>query len=111
MVLGGCADHGGPADVDILDTILFGRPARHRRLKGIKTDHQQVDRRYAMCQHGRLMLGILADRQQPAVDIRMQGFDPPVHHFWKAGEVRHFGHPEPCLGQRGEGAAGRDQRD
>ena len=34
----------------------------------------------------RAMLGIVADRQQAAMHLRMQRLDPAVHHFGKAGE-------------------------
>ena len=61
--------------------------ARHRRFKRVKIDDDEIDRLDAMLFHLGDVLGIVAQRENAAVDFRMQGFHPAVHHFGKAGEL------------------------
>ena len=64
------------------------------------------------CAASRLrMLGIVADRQQPAMHLRVQGLDPAVHHFGKAGELGDIADRQARLGDRLGGAAGGDELD
>ena len=93
LVLGPGPDHGRPADIDVLDAGGVIRTRGHRCLERIEVHHQQVDRIYAMCLHRSHMFRVVAQRQQSAVDRRMQGLDPPVHHF---GEARHFSYIPYC---------------
>ena len=86
-------------------------PVRERRLERIEIDDEQVDRRDVVGEHRRLVLGIVADRQQPAMDLRVQGLDPPVHHLGKAGEIGHVADRKPRLGERLARAAGGDELD
>ena len=109
MVLGRAANHGGAADVDVLDAIVIARAFRDRGLEGVEIDHQEVNGPDAMGQHGRLMLGILADGEQAAVHDGVQGLDAPVHHLGKAREVRDILHGQARVRQRLAGAPGRDQ--
>ena len=62
-------------------------------------------------EHRRLMLRVLADREQAAMDLRMQGLDPPVHHLGKAGEIGDVADLKPRLDEGAMRAAGRDQLD
>ena len=62
-------------------------PLRDRRLERIEVHDEEIDRRDAMREHRRLVLRVLADRQQAAVNLRVQRLDPPVHHLGKAGEI------------------------
>ena len=48
VVLGGGADHGGAADVDVLDALVVGRALGRGGLERIEIDHQQVDGRDAV---------------------------------------------------------------
>ena len=111
MVLGRGADHRRAPDVDILDAFLETGALIDGRLERIEIDHQQVDRRDAVILHGFRMLGIVADRQQSAMHLRMQRLDPAIHHFRKSGEFRHV--PDLQSGGRNRlgGAAGGDEID
>ena len=55
------------------------------------------------------MFGIVADGEETAMDLGMQGLDPPVHHLRKAGEVRYVAHVEARVAQRPGGAAGGNE--
>ena len=111
VVLGGGADHRRAADVDVLDAVVVSRALRDRRLERIEVDHQQVDRPDAVRGHRRRVLLVVADRQQPAVHLRVQRLHPAVHHLGKAGQLRDVHHLEPGILQRLGGAAGGDQLD
>ena len=57
------------------------------------------------------MFGIVADREQPAMHLGMQGLDPAVHHLGKSGEFRDVPDLQARVRDRLCGAAGRDQLD
>ena len=111
VVLGGGADHGGAADVDVLDAILVGRALRDSGLEGIEVHDEQIDLRDVVREHGGFMLGVFADREQAAVHLGMQRLDTAVHHFRKAGEIGYVDDLEAGIGQRLARAAGRDEFD
>jgi hypothetical protein len=69
VVLGGRADHRGPAYVDILDHLVARRAAGDGRLERVEIDHDQVDRADAVFGHGGGMGGIVANREQAAMDF------------------------------------------
>ena len=109
VVLRSRANHARPANIDILDDLGPLRPAHHCCLERIEIDHHEVDRADRMFFHRRGVLGIVAHRQQPAMDHRVQRLDPSVHHLRKAGEVGHVLYLQPRLAQRLGRAAGRYQ--
>ena len=111
VVLGGGADHGRSADVDVLDAIVVGRAVGDGGLERVEVHHQQVDRLNAVLLHRLGVFGIGADRQQPAVHLRMQRLHPSVHHFRKAGELGNVGDGKPGVIQRLGGAAGGNELD
>ena len=90
---------------------LEARALRHRRLERIEADHQEIDRLDVVRHHRAGMLGIVADRQQAAMHLRMQRLDAPVHHLGEAGEIRDVDHREAGVGDRLGGAAGGDDLD
>ena len=104
-------DHARTADVDVLDDLVACRAAGHGFLERVEVDHDQVDRTDLVRFHRGGVIGIVAHRQQPAVDHRVQGLHAAVHHLGKAGEFRHVAHRQPgvaqCLGR----AAGRHEFD
>ena len=53
-------------------------------------------------------LGVIAPREDAAVDHRVQRLDAPVHHLGNAGHVRHLDDRHAGLGQGARRAAGRD---
>ena len=109
VVLGGRADHAGAADVDVLDHLVAVRAASHGRLERVEVDDDEVDRANAVLVHRRRVRRIVAHGQKPAVNHRVQGLDPAVHHLGKAGQVGYVAHVEPGIAQRLRGAAGRDK--
>jgi len=111
VVLGGRAHHRRSADVDILDDRVAVGAAHHRAQKGIEVHHDQVDRRNPMLFHGRDMVGIVANPQQPAVDLRVKRLDAPVHHFGKAGQVGDVANLGTALAQLRRCPASRDDFD
>ena len=102
-------DHGGAADVDVLDDGRVVRAGRQRRLEGVEVDHQQVDRRDAVLVHRSRMLGLVPVGQQAAVHARMQGLHAPVHDLREPGQVRHVADVQAPLAQKPRRAAGGDE--
>jgi hypothetical protein len=111
VVLGRSTDHGGPADVDILDAILEACTLRDGGLERVEVHHQKIDRLDAVRRHRARVFGIGADRQQTAMHLGMQRLDTAVHHLGKAGELRDVDHSDPRIGDRLGGAAGRNDLD
>src|SRR5690606_1226354 len=80
VVLGGGAHHGGAADVDVLDgggQVAVG--VRHRGGEGVEVDHHHVDGLDAVLRHHPVVDAPAAE--DAAVDLRVQGLDPAVHHL------------------------------
>ena len=111
VVLRRRAHHRGTADVDVLDDRIAVGAAHHRVEERVEIDDHEVDRRDVVLRHCCCMLGIVAHAEQPAVDLRVERLDPPVHHLGKAGEVGNVAHRSAALAQLCRGAAGRDDLD
>ncbi len=112
VVLGGRAQHGRAADVDVLDGI--GQRAfilGDGLLERIQVHHQQVDGRDAVLGQRRHVFGQVAAGQDAAVHLRVQGLDAAVEHFREAGVVGHFRHGQAGLGEQLGGAAGGEELD
>jgi hypothetical protein len=108
VILGGRAQHRGPAHVDVLDRILVAAArARDRRGEGIEVDDQDVDGGDAMRAHDGIVHAGAAE--QGAVHGGMQRLHAAVHDLGKASERGHLGHGEAGRGERARRAAGRDQ--
>ena len=52
------------------------------------------------------ILFVRSPRQNAAVDLWMQRLDTAIHHFWKAGNLRHVDDGHARIGERARGAAG-----
>ena len=105
-VFGGRSHHGRPADIDVLNGIVQRAAGLgDRRLKWIEIHHQQVDRSDVMLSQGLHMLGVVAARQQPAMNARVQRLDPAVEHFRKTSVLSDFAHRQAGLGKQGSRAA------
>ena len=105
MVLGRRPHHGRSANVDVLYGHFFGaiRPS-HGFGKRIKINHHQIDRGDVVITHGIAVYGPTAE--DAAMNFRMQGFYPAVHHFRETGMFRHLGDRNARFGERPIGAAG-----
>ena len=57
------------------------------------------------------MFGVVADREQAAMDLRVQRLHPAVHHFGKAGELGDVVDRQAGRRDRLRGAAGGDELD
>ena len=112
VVLGSAADHGGAPDVDLLDGLGQSDPFLcHRLLKGVEIHTDEINRKDAML--GRLsgMLGIIAQEEKPAVDLRQEGFNPSIHHLRESGVVRDLTDRNAGGGDGLGGAAGGEELD
>ena len=110
MILGGSAEQRGTADVDVLDRrVQVAIGARNRRLEGIQVNDDQVDRRDAVLCHDGFVQP--APAQDPAMDFRVQGLDPAIHHFRKARIVGNLGDGNAVIGEQARRAARRDHFD
>jgi uncharacterized heparinase superfamily protein len=61
--------------------------------------------------HRRRMLGIVADSEKAAMDLRVERLHPAVHHLRKAGEIGDVANVRAGLAKLRSGPAGRDQLD
>ena len=84
---------------------------RSRLLEGVEVDDDHVDRIDAVRGDGGLMLGVVADEEQSAVDLGVQGLDAPIEHLRKSCQLADVLDGKACLAQRARRAAGRDQLD
>ena len=91
--------------------VVVVRARRDRRLERVEIDDEQIDRRDAMREHRRLVLGVFADREQAAVHLRMQRLHAAVHHLRKAREIADIDDGEASGDQRLACSAGRDEFD
>ena len=106
MVLGGGADHGGAADVDVFDASRKIGALRDRCFKRIKADDEEIDRPDAMRTHGRGVLLIIPHSQQAAVHFGVKRLHPTIHHFGETGQLGNVEYGKPSVRQRFAGAAG-----
>ncbi len=107
-VLGSRAQHGGAADVDVLDAGAEVGPGGHRLIESVEVHHHHVNHLDAMI--GRLLhVGrVVALGQKPAVHPRMKGFHAPVHHFGEFGHRVDGGDRNARFADDLGGAAGGD---
>ena len=89
-VLGGPADQARTTDVDLLDQPLEGgRGVGGGGSEGVQVHGHHVDEADAvLLRRGQVDVAGTAG-QDAAVDARMQGFDPAIHHFRESGDIRH----------------------
>ena len=112
VILRRAAEHGRAADVDVLDRFLEGHVGLGDGLfKGVEIHHHEVDGEDAV----RLRLGdvlrVFAQEEQAAVHLRVQRFDPAIHHLGKAGELGDLAGGDAFLVEQRGGAAGGDDLD
>ncbi len=108
-VLGGGADHGGTADVDVLHRLLIRGAARHRLEEGIEGDGDDVDRGKAVLAQLRQVIGNVPAGEDARVHRGMQGLHPTVEHLGEAGEVGNREGLDAGGGQRPPGSVGGDE--
>ena len=109
VVLGRRAHQRRPADVDLLDG-LFQRNAlpRHGGLERIEIHHDQLEGEDAVLGQRLHVLGIVVAAEDAAVDLRMEGFQPAVHHFGEAGVLGDVADGDALALQVFSGSAGAE---
>src|SRR6184192_2165946 len=106
------AQHGGTADVDVLDE-LFGSQSRLSgcRLERVKVHYHKIDRSDAVFLRLLLILRMFPPKEQAAVHLWMQRFHASAKHFGPAGEVGNIAHRDAVFAQELCGSAGRKNFD
>ena len=108
-VLGCRTKHRGSADVDVLNGILHLHVGFGDRLpERIEVHAHQVDELDAVLLQGFQMLRVVAARQQPAVDLRMEGLDPSVADLRESRHVADVDDLDAALPQQFHRAARGD---
>ncbi len=101
MILGGGADHGRAADIDILHQIITaGIRPRQGGGKGVEVDNHQINRADPASLHISAVAGIVTAGQNPAMDRRMQGLDAAIHHLGGTRDIRNRGHVNALIRQQ-----------
>ena len=91
---------------------MLGRAApRRRALERVEVHAHEVDELDPVLLGGEHVLGVVAQREQAGVELRVQRLDAAVHDLREAGEVLDRADLEPGLAQRARGAAGGDELD
>src|SRR5581483_9277817 len=83
-VLGRRAEHGWATDVDVLYHLVLGGSTDGRgALEGVEVDDHQVDQLDVVLLDGGDVLGVVANGQQPGVQLGVQRLDAAVHDLRK----------------------------
>ena len=111
-VLGRRANHRWAADVDVLDHLVVGDAAAGGGpLERVQVHAHEIDELDIVVLGRVHVLGVVAHRQQAAVQLRVQRLDPAVHDLREAGQVGDLAHLDPGVGQLARRASGRDDLD
>ena len=111
-ILGGGANHGWPADVDVLDQFIEGDAGLSRSFfEGVEIHHHHVDGSDAVFGDSRYVFGIFAAMQDAAVNFGVQSLDSAVEHLGESGEVGDVFHCDAGVAQEFGGASGGDEFD
>ena len=110
VVLGGAAEQGGPADIDVLDGFLQGDVGPRRDLlEGIEVHHDQINRTDAVLSDCCFMPRIAPEEKQAAMHFRVQRLQAAVEHFREPGIIAQLDDRQAGLAQEPGGAAGGNQ--
>jgi hypothetical protein len=107
-VLRGGPEHGGPPYVYLLYGLLLRGAARDRLLEGIEVYADQVDGAYAVLDELGDVAGVLEVREDAAVDLRVEGLDPPAQDLRLARHLRDRDDGNAVLFERPRRPSGRD---
>ena len=99
MVLGASAYHSRPANINILNTEIKIRACRNCLRKGVEIDHDKINGCNIMGCHGLAVTLMIASAKQTTMDKGVQGFDSPIHDFWKACHITNITNSDACLAQ------------
>ncbi len=91
--------HGGAADIDVLDGFCVGAVgSRRRRFEWVQIHDQKIDDADAVLGEHRVVDA--AAREQTTVNVRMQRLYAAIHDFGKARDRCDLGHVDAGLAQR-----------
>ena len=110
-VLGGCAEHGGATDVDVLQRIIQGNiRVADGGDEGVQVDRHEINGLYTvLCQFCYMVCGLTAGQYAGVYD-RMQGLNSPFQDFGGASNVCHLTYGKaPFLRQGAVSATRADQ--
>ena len=105
VVLRRRADHGRPADIDVLDGLVERRAARHRLPERVKVHAHQIDGADPVRVQLPQVTGF-TPRQDPAVHGRVQRLHAAVQHLREARHVTHLPRRDARRDDAGVRAAG-----
>ncbi len=105
------ADHGGAADVDVLDAFGERRALGHGLLERVQIDDQEIDRRDVVGLHRSDMIRIVAARQKAPMHLWVERLESPIHHLGEAGQAGDVADWKPSGGQCRVSASGRNELD
>ena len=101
IVLGGCADHAGSADVDVLDDILeLDALLEDGLLERIEVDDDHVDGFDALVLDGCHVVGDVPARKDTCVDLGVKCLDTSVQHLGESCDVGHLDDLDTVLFQK-----------
>uniref|UniRef100_A0A6J5ZQ13 Unannotated protein n=1 Tax=freshwater metagenome TaxID=449393 RepID=A0A6J5ZQ13_9ZZZZ len=104
------ANHRWAADVDLLDHLgvadSFGRDGLFER---VKVHADEVDKLNAVLFGLGQVLAVVAEREQPGVEPRVERLDAAVHDLGETGEIVDRANLKPGAAQRRCRSPGRDQ--
>src|SRR5579883_2422173 len=107
-VLGGGAEQGYAADVDVLQRRVQVGAAGDGAHERVEVDGDQIDRAQAVPLQLLQVRGHITAGQQPAVDGRVQRLDAAAQDLREAGEVGDTAHGHAGSGDRRLGLAGAE---
>ncbi len=112
VVLGRGAHHRRAADVDHLDDVAQSDAlGAGRLLERVEVDHDEIDRFDVVVREIFHVARVVAQREDAAVDSRVQRLDPAVEHLRKPRVVGHRGDPDALFPQEPCRAAARQDLD
>ena len=111
-ILGGGADHGGSADIDVFDQLFEGHTGLGGGFfEGVEIDHDHVDGLDAVLGYGGGVRGKVAAVENASVNFGMQRLDAAIEHFGEAGEIGDVLDGNAGVAQEFGGASGGDEFD
>ena len=108
MILCGRADHGGAADVDLLDAAIEVRAGRYGLTEGVQVDHDELERLHVELRKLVKVIVLAGIRQDAGMNARVQGLDAAFEALREAGELFYRGDLNAQIRNLFRGGAGRD---
>ena len=112
VVLGGCTNHAGATDIDVLDDVLkIVLVLEYGLLEGIEVDYDHVDGSDSFLRNGTHVLREIPPCEKSTVDHGVEGLDTTVQHLGESSNIRDLDDGNIILFQKFVGSAGGDDLD